>query len=217
MEGVYVNSYLVYPEVFKSWFTQQLSDQGITIVKNFLKNLSKSDDGTILCKLLNNEILKAKKVVLCTGAYAKIFADFYDHGEHLKDTHVVAGSFLERTVNLNRASFYLTIDGHSLIYRSDENKLILGSVSKNGGFVLSDHGLLSEVLEIFNNLCSFSLGSLNDFKVVTGMRHKGGRRRPIARAIDEDKNIYMISGLYKNGYTFSHLCAKKVLSEINLK
>jgi hypothetical protein len=217
MEGVCVDSYLVYPEVLNSWFTHQLSNRGITVIKNFLKNLYKCDDGTIECKLQNNEILKAKKIVLCTGAYAKIFADFFDHGDHLKDTHVVAGSYLQRSVDLNRASFYLTIDGHSLIYRSEENKLILGSASKNGGFVLSDHGLLNEILKIFNNLCSFSLGSLNDFKAITGMRHKGGRRRPIARAIDEDKNIYMISGLYKNGYTFSHLCAKKVLSEINLK
>ena len=217
MEGVCVDSYLVYPEILNSWFTDQLSIQGITVIKNFLKNLSKSDDGNIECKLLNNEILKTKKVVLCTGAYAKIFADFYDHADYLKDTHVVAGSFLERSVNLNRESFYLTIDGHSLIYRNKENKLILGSVSKNGGFVLSDHGLLNEVLEIFNNLCSFSLGNLNEFQAVTGMRHKGGRRRPIARAIDEEKNIYMISGLYKNGYSFSHLCAKKIVSEINLK
>ena len=216
MIGVKIDSYLVYPELFNSWFDHKLSGHGIITKKNFLKSLTKNDDGIIECKLLNNEVMRTKKIVLCTGAYAKLFADFHETAEELKDTQVVAGSYLERHVDLDSPSFYLTIDGHSLIYRNEEKKLILGSASKNGGFLMGDYKLLHDILDLFNEKCSFVVGKLSDFKMVTGLRHKGAKRRPMARALDLEKNIYMINGLYKNGYSFAYLCAKKVLSEINL-
>ena len=216
MEGTELNSYLVKPYTYHSWFNEQLSAYGIVQKKNFLKSITKNNEGIIECELLNCEVLKTQKIVLCTGAYAKLFSAFYDDTELLKNTYTVAGSFLQRSVDLSRPSFYVTLDDHNLIYRSNEQQLIVGSASMNDGIVMADHLVLDEILAKFNQLCSFSIGALNDFKIVTGLRHKGARRRPIARALDLEKNIYMINGLYKNGYTFSHLCAKKVLSEINL-
>lgn len=216
VEGTELDSYLVEPLLFNSWFNEHLSPHKIVQKKNFLKNFTKNSEGIIECQLLNNEILKTKKLVLCMGAYAKLFSEFFDETHELNNTEMVAGSFLERSVKLSRASFYMTIDENNLIYRSGEQKLIVGSASKTGGLVMADHSELDEVLAMFNERCSFPIGQLSDFKIVTGLRHKGARRRPIARALDPEKNIYMISGFYKNGFTFSHLCAKKVLSEINL-
>jgi hypothetical protein len=216
MEGTQLNSYLVQPLLLNSWFKDRLSHHNIIQKKNFLKKFAKNNDGIIECELLSNEVIKTKKIVLCTGAYAKLFSEFFDDTLDLKNTQTVPGSFLERSVNLSRPSFYVTIDELNLIYRGQEQTLIVGSASSNGGIVLADYKDLNELLVMFNQKCNFFIGELSDFKIVTGLRHKGVRRRAIAKALDLEKNIYLISGLYKNGFTSSHLCAKKVLSEINL-
>ncbi|MBC7539907.1 MAG: hypothetical protein H7281_13885 [Bacteriovorax sp.] len=215
-EGIQLNSYLVQPLLFNSWFKDQLSHHDIVQKKKFLKKFTKINDGIIECELHNNEVLKTKKIVLCTGAYAKLFSEFSDETLDFKNTQTVPGSFLERSVNLLRPSFYVTINELNLIYRSEEQTLIVGSASSNGGIIMADYKELNGILDMFNQKCNFSIGHLSDFKIVTGLRHKGVRRRAIAKALDLEKNIYMISGLYKNGFTSSHLCAKKVLSEINL-
>lgn len=216
MEAVELDSYLIDPILLNSWFNEQLSSHGIVRKKNFLKNLTQNSEGIIECALLSSEIIKTKKIVLCTGAYAQLFSAFYQGSEDLKKTQTVAGSFLERSINLNSPSFFVTIDGHHLIYRQEAQKLILGSLSQNGSIVMAHHQELDELLSLFNLHSQFSLGQLHDFKIVTGLRHKGQKRRPLVKALDFQKKIYMINGLYKNGYSFSHLCAKKIVSEINL-
>jgi glycine/D-amino acid oxidase-like deaminating enzyme len=216
MEGAELLSFLIDPKILNDWFNDQISRHPLTQKKNFLTRIAKNAEGIIECVLLNKEIIKTKKIVLCTGAYAKIFSDFNEESDYLQNTQVVSGSFLERSINLKMASFSITIDGCKLVYRSMEQKLILGSVTNPEGAIVPDHQVLKAMLDLFNQNCSFSLGEYSDFKVVTGLRHKGVRRRPMAQAIDIEKNIFAINGLYKNGYTFSHLCAKRVLGLINL-
>ncbi|MDO9182399.1 MAG: FAD-dependent oxidoreductase [Bacteriovorax sp.] len=220
MEGTDLNSYVIRPDAYSAWFETQLSSRNITIKNNFIKKLKKNAEGILECELLSGEKICARKIVLCTGAYAKLFSEFFnesfDDSLDPKQTQVVAGSYLERFVDLKQASFYITIDDHNLIYRSSDQQLILGSVSMNNGVVMADHLELSKILTLFAERCNLSLGELRDFKVVTGLRHKGVRRRPIAKALDLEKNIFMINGLYKNGFTTSHLCARKILIELNL-
>lgn len=212
--GIELDSYAISPEVYLDWFSQQLKSFNITQKKKFLKGLSKNAEGIIQCELMNKEIVSAKKIVFCTGAYTKIFSDFYNITEEMNNTEVVAGSYLERFVDLNKPSFYITIDAHNVVYRSSEKRLIVGSASKLGAFAVSDNAELKRILLMFNQFLNFSLGELSDFKTVTGLRHKGHRRNPRAFALDSEKSSFVISGLYKNGFTFSLMCAKKIVGEI---
>ena len=216
MEGVELDAFLISPEALHLWFSKQLSVHKIAHKKEFLKSFNENAEGVIDCELLGGEIVKTRKLVLCTGAYSKLFSSFYKETDFLSTTYTVAGSYLERSLDLSRASFSITINGHKIIYRDDEKKVILGSVSSENGIVLADINEINNILTLFNEKTNFFFGNFSDFKMITGLRHKAAKRRPIARALDEGNKILFIGGLYKNGFTFSHLCAKKILREFNL-
>jgi hypothetical protein len=66
------------------------------------------------------------------------------------------------------------------------------------------------------DICSIDLGEFEDFKVLTGLRHKASKRIPVCGFADESKRIGLINGLYKNGYSlpfhFSKIMVKELLS-----
>ncbi len=214
-EGVRLNSYITSPEIYSSWFDEKINNHKIDRIKNFVNNVNVNDEGIVECTLLSGKKILARKILLCTGAYSKIFSDFYETPTILKEkTHSVAGSFLERSIDLNRPSFFVVIDGLKLVYRSEEKLLTLGVSSTQGAFLSVDFNELNSALDFFHQKLNLSLGTLSDFKVKTGLRHKGIQRRPFYAALHEDKPIYLISGLYKNGFTFAHLTAREMLKNI---
>lgn len=214
IEGVELDSYLVSPALYADWFNSRLSKEKIDRKKNFLQGLSLDEEGIISCELLGKEQVQAKKIVLCTGAYAKIFSQFYPQTTEFQATHVVAGAYLEKSIALPVPSFFITIDGHNLIYRNCDQALILGSASYKGALTAPDYSELKAIHELFSRSLKLSLGSFNDYKTVVGLRHKGKKRVPIAKALNSEKSVYMINGFYKNGYSLPYLCAERVVAEI---
>lgn len=214
IDGVELNSYLIDPELYGDWHNQKIASEKIDQKKDFLKNITVDDHGLIVCELINNEVLKARKVVLCTGAYAKVFSQHFSLTEDLKDTQVVAGSYLEKSIELSMPSFYITLNGHHLIYRSSVRTLILGTASLFGAITGPDLGELFNIYNLFSSHLNFSLGAFSDFKAVVGLRHKAKKRRPMASALNNEKSVFMINGLYKNGFSFSHLCADVVMRDL---
>ena len=157
----------------------------------------------------------AQKVLFATGAFAKIFEKFYvpSESESIEIKNIIkAGSYLEREIDLGDKSFYLSIDGHEVLYRKNsfESKLILGNVSTLGAFEGADFVALNELLSKLKEILTFDFGNFYDFKLVTGLRHKGPRRLPITEIIDSEKRLFRINGLYKNGYTLGFLAAKRM-------
>lgn len=218
-QGVALDSYLVYPEAYADWFNQKNGTEKITQYKNFLKatTLEKAGDGSgiINCEMLGGETLKTKKIVFCTGAYAKIYAEYFAETADLATTDVVAGSYLEKSIDLGIPSQYITIDGHTLIYRSLDHTLLIGSSSIKDAVMLGNISELKEIYQLFLDKSTIPLGEFSDFKMITGLRHKTKRRLPMASALNAEKTIYMINGFYKNGFSFSHLFSKKIVAEIH--
>jgi hypothetical protein len=218
-EGIVEKAYLISPHAYHTWFQDQLSKTSLVQIKNFLKSFKKNSAGLFECELLSGEVIISKKLLLATGAYARVFGDFHGVPEANK-TQVVAGSFLERTTQINRDSFHVSIDGHNLLYRSSEKKLVLGSVSLKGQSLAVDYGALDDILKLFKNILSLplgeTLGDISDFQSITGLRSKAFQRRPVFSEIATVPSLYFLGGYYKNGYTFAHLGAKEMLNQILL-
>lgn len=215
LQGSEYDSYIVTPEVFTKWITDQ-----IKINKDdfplFLKNLEKNNDHYQLT-LEDGKILKSKKILFAMGAYSKIFEKFLApigaDSLEIKNT-IKAGSYFEKNIDLGPKSFYLSIDGHQVLYRKNnvESKLIIGSATTVGAYEVADYEALSKIFNKVKPLLTFDVGEMRDFKVITGLRHKGPRRLLICDNIDEEKTLYRINGLYKNGYTMAFLASKRMLS-----
>lgn len=212
-QGCEYDSYLITPELFSKWLSDNIKIKK-TNFPHFAKDMEKNGE-TFAIKLLNGEVVLAKKVLFATGAFSKIFERFYAPPEaesiEVKNT-IKAGSFLEREVELGQKSFYLSIDGHLVLYRhnSFEKKLIIGNVTTIGAYEAPDMAGLKKLFETLKALLTFNPGEFSDFKVTTGLRHKAPKRMLIASAIDPERKLFRINGLYKNGFTMSFLAAKRM-------
>ena len=218
--GAEYDSYIITPEVFTKWLidqTQIKKDEYIL----FLKNLDLVEDVYHLT-LEDGQIITAKKILFAMGAYSKIFEKFLMSlgSESSEDKNTIkAGSYFERNIDLGEKSFYLSIDGHQVLYRrnSFESKLIVGSATTIGAYESPDYVGLVAIFNKVKPLLTFNPGEVSDFSVVTGLRHKGPKRLLICRAIDENKTLFQINGLYKNGYTMGFLAARRMMSLIFTK
>lgn len=217
-DGVEINSYLLQPELLGEWFKKE---SGLTpkIYPWFVKNFKVTDDHHYELILENQKILKAKKVVFAGGAFTKIFAHFLSTDmlpfNEEKNT-IKAGSFLQKTCDLGDESFLLTIDQHQVNYKAPEKKLMIGTSMTVGFFGTPDLKVLHEVFLKCKTIVSFNLGNFDDYEIVTGLRHKGPRRKYIAEKMHPDHEVYLINGFYKNGYTLSLLAAEKICLQLNL-
>ena len=211
--GVKLKSYLVSPDIFLTYMQKEITHPKITKIEKFVKKVEKKN-GVIECTLEDNSVIKSKKILLCTGAYARIYCDFFPETPKLFATQVVAGSFLSRTIDLKCDSFYMTIDGHNLQYRSIDHNLLIGSASIYGNVGVPDYKKLNEIFDFFKEIINLPLGSFDDYDIQNGVRHKGIRRRPMIGALDDEKLVFINSALYKNGYSLPFYAAKKLMQEI---
>ncbi len=226
--GVRLPSYLIEPEYLLKWLDQEtkLKKDNFNV---FVKNLEKNEAGYVLITEDKKEI-KAKKIIFATGSFAKIFSGFFkldipkvfdpETNEEIpyipfesKNT-IKSGSYLEQEIDLGENPFFLTIDGHQVLYKPGKI-LQFGSVTGIGAYEAPDLVSLMELYHHLKDRLSFSVGDFRDFKIVTGLRHKGPRRLLQAHK-DPNENIFWINGLYKNGYTLSALAAQKILKLLNL-
>lgn len=226
--GVRIPSYLIEPEKFHRWLDQEtkLKKDNFHV---FVKNLKKFNSGYILTTEDKKEI-KAKKIIFATGSFAKIFSEFYkldipkvfDPDTYEEIPHIPfeskntikSGSYLEQEIDLGENPFFLTIDGHQILYKPGKI-LQLGSVTGLGAYEAPDLASLMDLYHHLKERLNFPLGEFSDFKIITGLRHKGPRRLLQAYK-DSNENIFWINGLYKNGYTLSALAARKISSLLEL-
>jgi hypothetical protein len=226
--GVRLPSYLIEPENLLKWLDQdtKLKKDNYNV---FVKNLEKSEAGYVLTTEDKKEI-KAKKIIFATGSFAKIFSGFFkldipqvfdpETNEEIPHTPfesrntIKSGSFLEQEIELGDNPFFLTIDGHQVLYKPGK-VLQLGSVTGLGAYEAPELAALMELFYHLKERLNFPIGEFRDFKIVTGLRHKGPRRLLQAHQYPEE-NIFWINGLYKNGYTLSALAAQRILKLLNL-
>ena len=186
--------------------------------------IKKTENGFHLFDAYGNEIW-AKKIVFATGAYAKIYQHFFQELVGLdkeSKNEIKAGFYLERLIDLGHESFYLSIDGINVLYRSSENKreesfLQIGSVSVLGAYPITPEKEILNLLETIRPKLNFNIGTREDFQVICGLRHKASKRMIEAMESTTTENIFHINGLYKNGFSMSFLAAKRIANLLTQK
>lgn len=216
--GVEYNSYMITPDVFLNWLKEK-SKVPTTEYQTFVKNIERFNDLYQLTFEDGSKVF-AKKILFAMGAYSKLFEKMLAIEEelsHLEEKNTIkAGSYFERDVDLGETSFYLSIDNHNMLYRKNnsESKLIIGSATTMGAFEAADLGALAKIFNNMKATTKLDLGEMTDYKVVTGLRHKGPKRMLISEAIDTNKTLFRINGLYKNGYSLGFLASQKMVNLI---
>lgn len=210
--GVIYPSYLINNDFYHSWL-QRHSSKSVDSFNLFIKNIKKNDEGFFECESSCQQVVIAKKVLLATGAYAKIFNGFfYDLTGIDKESknEIKAGTYLEKEIVLPFNSFYLSIDSYNILYKS--NILQIGSTSVLGAFSSAPLVECNEILKHCQKYVSFDLGEISEYQKITGLRHKAPKRMIECSESLVTPGLFHFNGLYKNGFSMSFLGARKIIN-----
>lgn len=208
-EFFHEEAYIFEPQTFLSWWQDTiLSQLNITLVDDLVTTL---DDHRI--STLKGETYCFDRLALCTGALEsdlnlsqlhKIPKVAVGHYFHFSDiTFVHEGP---------RESLVLTWKGHNFIYNQSLRTLVWGGSTYSDGITAKREKDLKDDLEDFISVYP-ELKFTGKKSIRTGVRSKGPKRAPILKW-DDQRDILILNGLYKNGWSLSHLIGKKAILEI---
>ena len=213
-----VSAHFINIPKFEQWIKSQAPD--VEVISDLVLAIESVDDKYVV--QTRNKKIAADIVVLCTGSATHLltqntsekFKYYIDHSKQ------VTGGYLElqdaKKYGLEwEESFVLAIEKYHFIYRKDEDIVQIGSSSKNNDALeLPLTVMLRSIYDHIDKFISFKLPEFEEFKLITGVRHKGHLRRPYWGVID-DKNLFAICGLYKNAFSFSFKAAKDLANQIS--
>ncbi|MFT6631977.1 MAG: hypothetical protein ACJAS4_001939 [Bacteriovoracaceae bacterium] len=211
----YNDAYFLEPREMKNWYRKRHG--AIEFKEELVKEISDS-------KKVFTEAAEYKfDIIIMATGYAsatlgKGYNEKFDY--YLDHCKPVAGTYLEidiKETDLNfDSSFNLAIGPNHFIYRKEQGVIQIGSTNDNRS---DDHRPnINGVKQIYNYLSEtliFDLPDFQEFRKITGIRHKGFERMPYWGEIAT--NIYAISGLYKNAYTFAYQAASDIKKSIESK
>lgn len=213
--GVIYPSYLINNDNYHTWL-QEHSQKKTETFNLFIKNIKKNDDGLFLCESSCQQVITAKKVLLATGAYAKIFNGFFHDltgVDKESRNEIKAGTYLEKEIKLPFDSFYLSIDSYNILYKSQT--LQIGSSSVLGAFEAAPLIECETLLKHCQKYVNFELGEMSEYKKITGLRHKAPKRMVECAESTVTPGIFHINGLYKNGFSMSFIAARKMVEMLS--
>jgi hypothetical protein len=99
------------------------------------------------------------------------------------------------------------------MYRAFDHKLFIGQArSFSGQFYLAHHAELAFAHQLFKQLLKNSLPDFQQGKMRLGVRSKGLKRMPFADAVNLEKTIFSIHGLYKNGWSYAFWATEELMT-----
>lgn len=210
------DAYVVSHQKYLDWLLPSKVDQ----IHDVVKNVDASEKG-VKVVTLNGEY-QGERCFICAGAFNKNFASLICDPKlrrMLEHSKPVAGTYAaipvvktkNRSLNLDQ-SFALALEGINFIYRQDRQEFLVGATTENNTHVyIPNQNLFAP---IYNQLRDFlkphiELPSFDQVDLYCGIREKGQKRLPFWGEIAP--NTFMISGLYKNAFTFANLAAKQLI------
>jgi hypothetical protein len=154
------------------------------------------------------EEIKADMLFLCQGAYPS----FYENVPMIP----VLGSYLSFPMKFDRESFSVSSKGYNLVYQDHKNRLLLGSTTEAKTFCYSPNS--EELKNIFNHFMELlpelkGRIQFDQATVESGVRAKAKDRRMVVKKINDQPEIWIFNGFYKNGWSLPFLAAKLFLQE----
>ena len=203
------DGYIIDAEKFLS-FLQGKTQDSHTSISGLVTSTEINEEG-VTVSTLDGGTYSARRLLICAGAYTKIYESLYPVHEAIKGSQSVPGAYLEKSsVDLGPKSFVVTRGKENLIYLAETKTLKIGTTIQKNGIEAADFAKLNEIYENFQDIIKEELPNISDFEIKVGLRQKGLKRMPFFGKVAP--NVFALISLYKNGYTFPFLGAKKVLN-----
>lgn len=156
-------------------------------------------------------------IYICTGHKTGDIAhglneEFDYYLDHCKP---VAGTYLE--ISLNDCDFEFpeninfVLNKNHFIYRKDQQVLQIGSTSNNKSDSLLPAAEIEEIYLFLKEHMQLNIPSRKQFNEQVGIRFKGHKRLPYWGEIAPE--VFTITGLYKNAFSFAFLAVEQIKRE----
>ena len=173
------NGFIIDPIPFLNYLlTRKLdvANGNLEIREDLVVGLQKEKTGLSL-QLLGGQLVRTRRLVLCTGAYTKTFEAILPQNQVISKSKIVPGSYLEKEgVDLGEHSFSIYRKGQNLVYHGKNKKLVLGATRQKEGIEACDFTYLKEVFENFKELLGHWIPPLESFEIRSGNRAPLGFR-----------------------------------------
>ena len=207
-------AYLISPERLKGWFIENSSK--LDSFQKFIIAIDPLDKGYKV--LTQDGDYFFDEVFVASSYISKTLLAGIDPrlDQYMKYAKPVSGTYLEFKIDRKLISDRFHIDsdicfdfeGRHLIFRTSEDKIIFGSTSDQSSIEYSDP-LIYELLDLVRPHFKYELPEASAWKLRTGIRFKGRKRTPFWGEIRP--GLFVVTGLYKNGYSFAFKAARDLI------
>lgn len=205
--------FFISPEIFLKWFDNKNNTEYVTYICSHLENIQEELDTVTL--YFNDKKIVSKKVLMACGPGLP-YLKFNNVNDNFKRGFVERpGSFWRCSARsyYSEKSWVHTLGKANLIYRKSEHLFLLGGTTNSANLLGIDFSTLVEWHLDYKNRHSF-LPDFKDGEVDNGIRLRGPKRMPIAGKIVGTQNVYALTGMHKNGFSYPFVLAKKCLDEM---
>lgn len=201
-------AYLIDPNTLKAWFVKQNTQSNFST--QWVKSLVHEKDQVKVTT--DRGTFYYDQVFLCGGDMIRTLGKGLDtqFDTYLDYSKPVTGSYLEVEIGLEYGAEdrSYALDKYHLIIKPSQNKMLLGSTTEQGAFNQPTNEI-KEIYQFVKSHFKHELPEFNKWKIKMGIRTKGRKRTPYWGEISPQ--ISVVSGLYKNGYTYAFKAAKDLI------
>ncbi len=201
-------AYLIDPLELKNWFLAQTPE--LNRQTGLVRKIEKAKNGYDVYTNGKKEFFD--EVYVATSFCGKNLVHGFnpEFDIYLEHTKPVCGTYLEIDYDqsFGESECCYDLEGHHLIVKPSQNIVLLGSTSQEGP--ITEHNL--DVFQIFDKVKAHYKGNLPEremWRLKTGVRHKGRKRTPRWQEISP--GLFVVTGLYKNGYSYAFKAARDLI------
>lgn len=208
-----VDHFFITPSTLYSWFDEKTSGAGVNFCNDHVLSVEEFAEGVQLHSKETSYI--TKKVLLAPGAGFNgitingVDQDFYRGFVRRPGSYWIA----EAGQYHHDHSWVFTLGKANLIYRKSEQLFLLGGTTNQHDELAIDFKTLIE----WHKNYAQELDFLPDFKkgkVDSGLRLRGPKRMPFYGLIPPAQNVYALTGLHKNGFSYPFYLADQCLDSM---
>ncbi len=207
-------AYLISPERLKGWFLKNSS--GLETFTKFIIAIEPLKEGYKV--LTQDGDYYFDEVYVASSYISKTLLAGIDVNldQYMKYAKPVSGTYLEFEMDRQQifkryhidSDICFDMEGSHLIFRTSEDKIIFGSTSDQSSIEYTNP-LIFESLEQIRTYFEYELPEPSAWKQRTGIRFKGRKRTPYWGEISS--GLFVVTGLYKNGYSFAFKAARDLI------
>jgi len=203
--------YFITPKLFFQWIQKELSSYDIHYFSDHIISVQEADD---LVKLQGDVIHQSKKVLIASGpGFSSIKINGFTQDFYKGFVKRPGSYWISKAGNYHSDNSWVYTKGKAnLIYRREEHLFLLGGTTNADHELGIDFSTLIEWHQLYQNELVF-LPQFSSGEVDSGIRFRGPKRLPFSGKVPGTKQLFALTGMHKNGFSYPFLLAKKCLEE----